>query len=879
MSLWTRIANALISNRLNRELNEEYEAHIAEAIASGRDPEEARRAFGPMLRHRESSRQHRVLGWLESLRIDLVFGLRQLKRNKVTSAAAVLSLGVAMGSCVGAFRLVDALLWRPLPIAHPERLYGLWHHGMAFDGGYMHINSWSYPDFAQMRDSVRGRADLLAVSFAHVIDLTYSTDQEIEKAHVQYISGSLFRIFGLQPAAGRLLIDADDSIPGAEPYAVISYDYWTRRFGRDPKAVGTSVRIGNHLYQIVGVVQRPFTGTEPGTITDIFLPAVMNQYVQAAPIDWARIFAVVPSATEIGPLTRQLETIHRIFETQQEKNFTAMQKQLADLMIRQQVTLESAGAGVSSLQDSYRRALGALAVLIVLVLFIACVNVANLLTAQASARRQEMALRVSIGAGRLRLVQLVLVESALLAIASALIGAGFAWWSAPFVASRISRLDSPVRLILPADGRVFLFALGLTIVVMLVFGLLPALSASAVQPISALKGGDNPHTRKRLMYGMITAQVAFCSLVLFLSGLFLATFDRLSKKPIGFSADNLVILDTAATKPQPPEVWDQVRARLEEIPGVQQTAISTPPLLSGVMWTEYVSVNGAQAPVIAYVCSVTPGWFDTMKISLVKGRSFRYSDASPNVAIVNETFAKTYFSSIDPINQTFLDEGDRTQIVGVIHDVPYASLREPRIPVAVVPFRSVGKDDTQLQSDNEYILVRLKPDAPLEAMKPVLREAVAAAYAGFRVTNTRTQQELIDAQTIRERLLAMLALFFAGVALLLAGIGLFGVLQYTVLQRRREIGIRIAIGARRAGIAGLVARPIFAMIVLGAALGLTAGIFAARSIQTLFYAVKATDASMLALPGAAILAVAILAVLPAIRRAIRTDPAEILRAE
>jgi predicted permease len=883
MSLWSRIANAFSPDRLNRELNEEYEAHIAEAVAAGRDPEEARRSFGPLLRHREASRQHRVLGWLESLSMDMIFGLRQLKRHKITSAAAILSLGLAMGSCVGAFRLIDALLWRPLPIAHPERLYALGRNGITFDGSYAEMHDWSYPDFEQMRNAVSSQADLLAVSFAGRADVTYgsgATEDEIEKVTVQYVSASLFRVFGLKPAAGRLLLDAEDSTDGESPYVVLSYDYWSRRFGRDPKAVGKNLRVGGQLYQIVGVAGRDFTGTEPGTVTEIFLPAAMNEFIKDPSASWLTILVSVHPGTDPGPLTSQLATRHRAFVTDQEKNYADMQKGIMDLMIRQQVVLTPAATGASGLQEQYRKSLDALVLLVALVLLIACVNVANLMTAQATARQQEMALRVSIGAGRQRLVQLVLVESLLLALASSCVGAYLAWWSAPFVVSRISTANTPVRLTLPADWRVLFFALALIAAVTLLFGLLPALRAASVQPLKALKGGGRaPHARKRLLHGMIAIQVAFCALVVFFGALFVTTFERLASKPLGFNPTNLVLMETKAAQKQPSAVWEQVSAGLRSLPGVQQSSMMNMEFLTGSAWIGYVTIHGRQSPTIAYYCAISPGWLDAMRVGLIKGRDLRPSDASPNVALVNETFARTYFPGIDPIGQSFTRRDEHIQVVGLVRDAIYMNIRDKMVPVVYVPLRYIEKTGKERLEGRTNLVVRLQPNISVEAMKPILREAVAKAHAGFRVTDLATEQELIDNQTIRERLLAMLAFFFAGVALLLAGIGLFGVLQYTVLQRRREIGIRIAIGARRPSIAGLVARPIFAMIVLGAAAGLTAGIFAARSIDTLFYAVKATDASMLTLPAVAILSVALLAVIPAIRRAIQTDPAEILRAE
>jgi hypothetical protein len=272
MSLWSRISNALRGERLNREIDEELQAHIQEAIASGRDPREARRAFGSALRAREASHSIRAAGWLESLLADARFGWRQLWRNKVTSAAAVLSLALGIGSSVAAFRLIDALLWRPLPISGAGRLYVLSRKLIGPEGRPIEDGYWATPDFKVMRNAVKDQADLIAVSDADRMDITWTTDDDIEKAHVVYVSGNMFPLFGLEPALGRLLIPADDRGPGASPYAVLSWDYWNHRFGRDPHVLGRSLHIGDQTFEIIGVGPRDFTGTETGTVTDIFLP-------------------------------------------------------------------------------------------------------------------------------------------------------------------------------------------------------------------------------------------------------------------------------------------------------------------------------------------------------------------------------------------------------------------------------------------------------------------------------------------------------------------------------------------------------------------------------------------------------------------------------
>src|ERR1017187_2122425 len=336
-----------------------------------------------------------------------------------------------------------------------------------------------------------------------------------------------------------------------------------------------------------------------------------------------------------------------------------MSKKFIEAFLDQRLVLEPAAAGASNLQNEYRRSVVALGVLVALVLLIACANVANLMTAQAASRAREMALRVSIGAGRWRLVQLVLVESAILALLAGAIGGLFAWWSAPFVVGMINPPDNPVRLFLPADWRVLGFGLALTLGVMLLFGLTPALRASAVKPASALKGGEDPHTRRRIMHALIAAQVAFCFLVLFVAGLFAATFERLSNRPTGFVADRLLTLDTVAQRAEAPVFWDQVAEHLRGVPGVEAVALAGWPLLAGGSWNGFVSVNGAPpGPILAYFLSVSPGWTDAMKITLLGGRDFRPSEASPGAAIVNETFAKQFFKGENPIGQSFAKDGE-----------------------------------------------------------------------------------------------------------------------------------------------------------------------------------------------------------------------------
>jgi predicted permease len=556
----------------------------------------------------------------------------------------------------------------------------------------------------------------------------------------------------------------------------------------------------------------------------------------------------------------------------------ASQEHLLDIQ-KASIRLQPAGTGKSLLRDQFHEPLWMLMALVGLVLLIACANVANLMTAKAAARAREMALRVSIGAGRLRLVQLVLVESAWIASLAAVTGGWFALWSAPFVVSRMNPSDNPARLSLPADWRVFGFGVALSLLVTLLFGLAPALHAAAVNPSSTLKGGTTPHSRRRWMNSLIAVQVAFCFLVLFVAGLFAATFDRLSHKPLGFSPERLLAVETVAPRPQPAAFWDQALEHLRQMPGVESVALAGWPLLAGNAQNSFISANGAPpGPELAYFLTVSPGWIQAMKLPLIDGRDFHPGDTSPGAAIVSETFAKQFYGAENPVGKTFAAGKNRYQVVGLVRDSPYRNIREAILPVVYVPFHRLDGNGGLGTIRAASFMVRTTSANPL-ALASIVRREIPKARPEFRVSNIRTQEELFRGQTVRERLLSMLALFFAAVALLLAGIGLYGVLDYAVVERRREIGIRIAIGAEAGDIARRVTADVFVMVLVGAAAGLALGMLSVRSIAALLYGVRPADPGMLAIPIGTLLAVTLLSALPAVIHAVRIDAVAMLRGD
>ncbi len=881
MSWLSRIANVFRSRSVDFDIDAELESHFEEACAADRTPAEVSREFGSRLRAHEAVRDAMVATWLESLMADGIFGWRQLVKHKAASAAAVLSLALGIGACTAAFRLIDALFLRPLPVADPGSLYVLSYGYIDHNGVADTSATFDYPVFRMLRAAVKDEA-VLMISPAGQIDISFGADQEMEKAYRQYVSGWTFAELGLRPVLGRLFTEGDDLKPGANPYAVLSYDYWSRRFGKDPGVIGRKFRNGNDIYQIVGVAPRGFTGTDTGMLTDLFVPTMMNARTINAPgWHWFRIWARLRPGTEPEIVREKLRARFLASRREDAKSWAAdSPKRERDAYVSAPVLLEPAAAGSSELQKTYRRALATLGVLVGLVLLIACINVANLMTAQAAVRVREMALRVSIGAGRARLIQLVLMESVILAVIASALGILFAWWAAPFVVGMINTPDYPARLILPADWRVTTFAVALTFLVTILFGLVPALRASSVKPASALKGGENPHSRGRLMHVLVAAQVAFCFLVHLVAGLFISTFERLANQPLGFSAARVLTVGAVSNAEQPAAAWYEALNHVRALPGVESAAIAGWPLMTG-WWNQHVWANGHspdEGP-SPWFLGVSPGWFETMKIALLDGRDFRPDDTFPRVAAVNEAFARRYFDGRNPVGQTFQIEPGRIplQIVAYVRDARYTEMRVPVPATAYVPFGNMNAKSPQ-DSDSATFLVRTKSPNPM-ALASILRREIPRARPEFRVSDILTQQELVDAQTIRERMLAMLSLFFATVALVLAGVGLYGVLDYAVVGRRHELGIRIALGARNGDIVRRVTVEVFSMLLLGAAAGLALGLGSARYIATLLYQVKATDAPMLALPAITILAAALLAALPPVLRAIRIDPSEMLRAE
>ena len=887
MSWTTRLTNVFRQRRLDQEIDDELASHIEEAIEQGRSPGEARKALGSALQHRERSRDIRLLPWLDALAADFVFAWRQLRKRPAVSGAAILSLALAIGAATAAFRLIHAVMLRTLPVADPQNLFLAAMTTVGRDGQTGHRDDFDYPSFRRYREAVGDRADLMVVGNVKTREMAmFGAGSEPERPSRQYVSGNFFPVLGLRPAIGRLFTADDDRVPGGHPISILSYDFWQRRFGGKPEVLGSTFRMAAGIFTIVGVAPKGFIGTEPGAVTDIFIPAMMNrEALDQRGWSWFRLW-VRPKAGFTQEEVRQpMEALFAREHQENLKRFDSDTPQpVIDAYLKEKMILLPAASGASDVQREYRRPLLILAALVGLVLLIACTNVGNLMTAQATARAREMALRVSIGAGQWRLIQLVLAESLLVSALATAMGTMFASWSAPLVVAMLHVPEDPVRLVLDSGWRDIAFAALAATSVALLFGLAPALRASNVKPAGALRGGEDPHGRRRLINGLLAAEVAFCVLVQFVAGLFVSTFQRLANRPLGFSAERLLIMGVDSPQERPPEFWMQVADQLRGTPGIESAAMASWPLLEHSRWTVSVRLPGRPVePDFPYALAVTPGYFGTMRIGLIAGREFRLGDLPARldgsnqpmagVGIVNEAFARKYFDGQNPVGRSIYTlEGKDTpapvEIVGYVRDTVYYDIREPMHPTIFVPAK---------KKEGGTFMVRTSGD-PL-AVAPLLRRAMQTGHFGLRVRDIQPETNLVRWQMLRERLLGTLSFFFAIVALVLAAVGLYGVLNYSVTCQRREIGIRMALGARPAQIARRAASGLMGLVAAGLLAGLAAGIACGRLAQSLLYEVRATDPASMAIPLLTLLAASAAAALPPAVRAVRIDPVQTLRSE
>jgi predicted permease len=862
---------------------------------------------------------------------DLRYALRGLARSPLFTAVAVLSIALGIGANTAIFTLVDEVLLRRLPVREPDQLVlfnGPRNHYGSNSGG----NMLSYPMYEDFRDNFvdRGAQPKLPRVTPAVADNTTSppvfsglfarravamnvgVDGQTERVPGELVSGTYFQVLGVGAAVGRVIAPDDDQVRGGSPVAVLSYDYWRTRFGANSQIVGKTITVSNHALTIIGVSQAGFDGVDIGYVPRIRVPLLMKAAMTPNWDDvdnrrsrWVNVFGRLKPGVTLDQAKASLQPFfHAIIEQEVlAPPFANTTPYTREQFLKGQVDLLPAAQGRSPIRQQLSQPLRLLLGIVAGVLLIACANVASLLIARATARQKEIAVRLALGASRPRIVGQLLVESVLLAALGGLLGLLIAAWTTRFLLGFLPTTDTPHVISGSIDNRILLFNFALSLATGLVFGLVPALRSTRPDlaptlkdQVGAVVGGSGG---VRLRKGLVVAQVTISVLLLVSAGLFIRSLRALRLLDLGLKTDNLIAFNIAPTLSgytplQTKQFNKQLVERVGALPGVSAMAFAQIGLLEGNEWDSSMSVEGYEPKpgenMNPYCNAVSPGYFKTMGIPLVAGRDFDHRDVrySPppsdtantpplyQVAIVNESYAKHYFGDRSPIGRHIgfgINPGTKTpiEIIGVVKDAKYTGVRDD-IPRTVY-FAFMESDF----AGGSVMYVRTSNRA--EAAYAAIRQAARDLDANIPVFNLRTLDHQIDQSLLNDRLIAILSTAFGALATILAVIGLYGVMAYTVARRTREIGVRMALGAVHGDVIWLVMREVLILVGSGIVLGLAASAALGRLIASQLYGVTASDPLTIAAAAGLLLAVALLAgYLPA-RRATRVNPVLALRYE
>ncbi len=889
----------LVRERANREWRElsfdvvdELACHLAElqasAVRRGASDNEARQAAldaldsASFLELSKRPRARRGGGYAHDVRV----AVRQLIATPVVSAVAALSLALGIGANTAIFSLVNSLVLRTLPVEDPRQLAIL---------APQSNGAWTYPIW----NEVRQRPQLFASAFAwgeERFDLASGGVSEFVDGI--WTTAGIFDTLGVSPVLGRAFTDADDRPGGGEdgPVAVISHAFWQRRFGGAADTIGRRLTLERTPFTVVGIMPPGFFGPDVGRHVDIVVPIAMATVLREdRSLDqrdwwWLSIMLRLPKGQSAEQATAALRALQpQLRSATMPLDWPAIDR---ERYLKEALTMVPAATGSSALRTRYQRPLLTIQIVVGLVLLIACANIANLLLARATARRHEWSVRLALGASRWRLVRLMMTESLVLSLAGAGLGFLVARWGSQLLVRQLSTQTNAVFLDLSVDWRVLLFTTAITAMTALLFGTAPAFRAAGVAPMEAIKDqgrGAGGETGKMSVASLlIVAQVALSVLLVAAAALFLRTFGTLARLDLGFDPTRVLVVrmnaERASIEPaQRVAIFERARQAVQALPGVERAALSYVTPVSGHMWGNRLEVSGAaelaESARSARRNQVSPEFFEAYGQRLVAGRNFTDGDrdGAPLVAIVNEAFARTFLNGANPIGHTLRRFPARPgepslEIVGVAGDAVYRRLREPIPPTVYSP---VLQSSPGLPSTEYNINVR----ATAESL-PLLTRSVADAIGGVNKDLALTFRPLSDqvsASLTQERLVAMLSGFFGALALLLAGLGLYGVTSYTVSRRRGEIGIRMALGAAPGSVIRLVLGRVSALVGIGIVVGAGLSLWGAQFVSTLLFGIEPRDPATLVASAGVLAAVgAIAGWLPA-RRASRIDPAEVLR--
>jgi macrolide transport system ATP-binding/permease protein len=895
-----RRKEAELHEELQFHLEEEAEEHQAEGSAEDAKWA-ARRELGNVALVQENTRA--AWGWTfwEQLLQDLRYGLRTMAANKAFSALAILSLALGIGANTAIYSFMDSILLRSLPVSNPESLVVLnWHsksHFVHNASGSIYgdpktgstAGIFPFPAYELFRKSDTLFSSVFAYYPTRKVNLMVKG--QAEQASGEYVSGDYFRGLAVPPAAGRVIIPDDDRI-GAPPIAVLSFAFSQRRFGDAASAPGQSILINNVPFTVAGVAPPGFFGVDPAAAPDFYIPLHTNVVLKArgGPDDlkgyldqtyyWLEVMArlrpgvsLTQAQAALGPLFHQW--VAATASNDQDRSNPP------ELLVRE------GASGLDTLRRQYSKPLYVLLAMVGLILAIACANIANLLLARATARRREMAVRLSIGAGRFRLIRQLLTESVLLASIGGAMGVLFAVWGIRFLTLLLASGSEDFTLHPDLNWHVLAAAAALSLLTGLLFGLAPALQSTSRTGFPACPSRHSIR-RPSSSHALVVSQIAISLLLLVAAGLFVRTLSNLQSIQLGFDHEDLLLFQMNARQAghKDPEIiafYSDLQKRFGAIPGVRSASAMHNPLLGQGSWMGDVVPVGTQPKpeVTTHILMTGTGFFTTMQIPVLRGRAIDERDrpGSQAVAVVNEAYVKTNFGERNPLGRHIVIhrrpplESRDVEIVGVVKNARYGALKGDFRDVVYIPFNQGSYNPV----DDMTFALRTSGD-PLRYVHTV-REIVHQADARVPVTNVRTQAAQIDQIMNQEIVFAKLCTGFAILALVIACVGLYGTMTYRVARRTSEIGIRMALGAQRGNVVWMVLREVFALAALGLAISVPTALGTSKFVESFLFGVKPNDPGALMLAVATLLAAALIAGWVPARKASRIDPMIALRHE
>jgi len=853
-----------------------------------------------------------ILASLDTAFRDLKYALRTLGRTPGFTAIAILTLALGIGANTAIFTLLDQILLRLLPVKNPQELVLLTMRGRHY-GSNWGGNAISHPMFRDFAAHNEVFSDMFA---RFPFDASISFNGQSEHVQMEMVSGAYFSTLGVNPILGRVFTPEDDRLPDAYPYVILSHSYWQSRFSADPEVVGKNLIVNNYKMTVVGVLQPGFNGVELGRSPKIFVPIMMEKEMLVGnPNDmlkdrrnrWVNTFGrLKPGITREQAKASLQPFMHSMLEMEvKEKAFAHASPYDREQFLKCSIDVLPGSQGRSYTRQALSTPLWVLMATTGLVLLIACANLANLLLVRGSARKKEIAIRLAMGATRPRIIAQLLIESLSLSAAGALAGLALAYWAdRALMATYLPSDSGGLKISTAPDLRILLFTLAVTVITGALFGLMPALQTTKPNVASTLKdeaaavvGGGHGALRKSL----VIAQVTLSLLLLIGAGLFTKSLGNLRNLGPGFAPQNLVAFEidpsySGYNVPRLKAFYPQLLDALSSLPGVQSTGLASMRILEDNEWDSSMTVEGFTPPTPdahpePYMNAISPNYFATLGVPIVRGRDFRPSDTGevkhnpeeqgdmgwvPATAMINETFAKKYFPGRDPVGMHIgfgSDPGTPTdmEIIGVVKDIKYTNLRDEIPAQAYLPYMS----DRFLGGMVIYVRTTADPTLLMSSIRSKLRDL----DPNIPVSNLRTTEAQISNSLASERMIASLSAVFGFLATLLAVIGLYGVMAYTVAQRTREVGIRMALGAAQGNVIWMVMREVLILIAIGVAAGVPASLALTRLVQSQLFGLSPHDPSTLAIATIALASVAAAAGYIPAWRASRLDPMKALRYE